>query len=66
VSAAVSRRAAFREADLNRAVKVAEKHGWKVVIEGDRITLLPSTPGAALPSADQAEAEWDRALGLGS
>lgn len=59
-------RATFRQADLNRAVKVAEKHGWKVVVEGAVITLLPNGPGAPLPSADQAEAEWDRALGLQS
>lgn len=62
----MTQRASFRQADLDRAVKAAAKRGWKVVIAGDTITLLPDSGGAALPSADQAEAEWDRALGLGS
>lgn len=62
----MTQRATFRQADLNRAVKVAEKHGWKVVVEGSVITLLPNTGVTPLPSADQAEAEWDKALGLQS
>ena len=62
----MTQRATFRQADVDRAVKAAEKRGWKVVIQGDTITLLPITPGSILPSADQAEAEWDKALGLGS
>lgn len=62
----MTQRAAFRQADLNRAVKVAEQRGWKVVIHGDTITLLPISPGSDVPSAEQAEAEWDRSLGLGS
>lgn len=62
----MTQRASFRQADLNRACEAAERRGWKVVIQGDTITLLPITPGSDVPSADQAEAEWDKALGLGS
>lgn len=62
----MTQKAAFRQADLNRVCAVAEKRGLRVVIQGDTITLLPNTSETPLPSADQAEAEWDRALGLGS
>jgi hypothetical protein len=58
----MTRRATFREADLNRAVKVAEKHGWKVEIEGTKITLLPIDPDARLPSPDLTDSDFEARL----
>lgn len=64
----MTRRAAIRTADLNRAVKVAKAHGYAVRIRGDEITLLPMAADARLYSVSdevaEAEDAWDRALGL--
>jgi hypothetical protein len=65
----MSRRAAFKQADVTRLVKGAVAGGWpvgsfKIAVENGRLTLLPAKPSDALPSADDAEDAWDRALGL--
>ena len=61
-------RANVRAADLDRALKLAAKRGYQLVVDGSRMIFLPIDPKAPLPSPDQgdAEAAWDRALGLGS
>jgi hypothetical protein len=64
--ARLSRRAAFSQADINRAMKAAAKVGYRVEIEGGVIRLLPAHGATALPSpdSDSGEAAWDKALGL--
>lgn len=58
----MSARAAFRQADLDRAVKAASKAGWKVVIDDGRITLLPIDPNAPLPSPELTDSDWGARL----
>ncbi|WP_091738858.1 hypothetical protein [Phenylobacterium immobile] len=62
----MSARASIKTADLNRAVKVALAHGCVVEVHGDRMLILPKPANEALPSAtdEDAEAQWDRDLGL--
>lgn len=57
----MTRRAAFSQAEINRALKAAKAHGYRVAIEGDRMEFLPGEGGAGLPSADSDKA-WDKAL----
>lgn len=59
----MSRPALIPQAEINRAVKAAAKVGYQVVIEGGLIRLLPMDGNAPLPSAEQAEDAWDKALG---
>lgn len=59
--------ALFRQADIDRAVRSAVKNGCQVVIEGQRIRILPIEPGAPSSAPDlalEAEQQWDKALGL--
>ena len=59
--------ALFRQADIDRAVKAALKNGCQVVIEGQRLRILPIEPGSPSSAPDQAleaEQQWDKALGL--
>lgn len=62
----MSARAEIRQADLNRVLKAAKVHGFTVRIERGIVTLLPNAAAPALPSHtdEEAEAEWDRGLGL--
>lgn len=56
-------RATFKQADLNRAVKAAVKRGWKVEIEGAKITLLPPGAETASSPANDAERRMREAFG---
>jgi hypothetical protein len=65
----MSRKAAFKQSDVTRLVKGAVAAGlpvgsFKIAVENGRLTLLPTEPSDALPSANDAEDAWDRALGL--
>jgi hypothetical protein len=60
----MSKRAVIRQADLNRALKAAAKLGYEVRVEGAVIRLLPASPQPAQAPADQADTDWDKALGL--
>jgi hypothetical protein len=56
--------ARFRQADIDRAMKAAAKHGYEVRLEGSTIRLLPISPGAVpTPTADEADSDWDKRLG---
>lgn len=63
-------RKAVTKAELRRLLDVLAERGKTVaeVIQGGGELRLRLTDGtdAPLPSADQAEAEWDKALGLQS
>jgi hypothetical protein len=61
----MSRRAPITQAELNRALKAAAKIGYEVRVEGAIIRFLPIDPSAVpIPTASQADSDWDRALGL--
>lgn len=66
----MTRRATVTKAQLRRVLDVLEERGRTVaeVIEAHGEIRMRLTDGtdADLPSADQAEAEWDKALGLQS
>ena len=50
--------ARFRQADLNRAVKVATAHGLVVEVRGDVLRLVPLTTATEAPSpTDPLDAE---------
>lgn len=61
--------ARFRQADLNRAVKVAIAHGLVVEVRGDVLRLVPLTQATEAPSPidplDAELAEWDAKNGYG-
>lgn len=59
----VSRRAAFSQADLNRAMRAAAPFGYEVRIEGGAIRLLPTSHEPSPSSAAQADTDWDSAMG---
>lgn len=61
--------AAFTQSDITRLIKGALKAGlpvgsFKVTVDNGRPSLLPISAPDPLPSADDAEDAWDRALGL--
>jgi hypothetical protein len=63
----MSRRAAFREADVARAIRAALKAGLKagefdVRTDGDELTILTHPASEALPSDDQDDDAWNRGL----
>ena len=65
----MTRKAAFTSADYARAVQGALKGGlpvgsFKIAVENGALAILPAKPTPSLPSADEAEDAWDRALGL--
>ena len=65
----MTKRAAFRTADVTRLVRGAIRGGlpvgsFKVVVDNGRLALLPASDADALPSAEEAEDAWDRALGI--
>lgn len=61
----MTRRATFSQATMDRAAKAAAKVGYEVRVEGYVIRLLPIDPSAVpTPAADQADSDWDKALGL--
>lgn len=65
----MTRRAAFRQSDVARLIKGALKGGlpvgsFKVSVENGLPVLLPANASDPLPSAQDAEDAWDRALGL--
>jgi hypothetical protein len=60
----VSARAAIRQGDLNRFLKAAKAHGFAVEYDGSTLRLLPTTQNSNLPSPDQPDSDWDKAMGL--
>lgn len=61
----MTKRAVIRTGDLNRLLKAAKERGFAVELHGDVVRLLPIEGGAAVPSAsNQADEDWDKALGL--
>lgn len=61
----MTRRASFTQAELKRAVAVVKAvGGFRVVVDNGRLLILPDSANDPLPSADDAEDAWDRALGL--
>lgn len=67
----MTKRATFRTSDVAKLVAGAIEGGWpvgkfKLVVENDRPALLPVDGPEPLPSDTEAEAEaeWDKALGL--
>ena len=65
----MSRRAAFRQSDLDRATKAAAKVGYEVAVDTDTgiIRILPTGAKPAPPSAplDAELAEWASKHGYG-
>ena len=64
----MSKRAAFSQTDMNRAAKAAASVGYQAVFDlaAGVVRLLPIDHNAPLPSDNDAESEWDKALGLQS
>lgn len=65
----MSRRANFLTDDVARMIRGALKGGlpvgsFKVTVENGLPVLLPTSAPDPLPSADDAEDAWDRALGI--
>lgn len=65
----MTRAARYTQADVARLVRGAVKGGWpvgsfKVTVENGQPVLLPTGASDPLPSAQDAEDAWDRALGL--
>ncbi len=61
----MTRRATFTQAELDRALRAAEKLGREVAIVGGVIRILAPGAGPGLPSTDDAEAEADKWFGVG-
>jgi hypothetical protein len=60
----MSRRAVFAQTDWDRAAKAAAKVGYVIETDGKVMRLLPANPGAVpIPAADEADQDWDAALG---
>lgn len=62
----MTRRAPFSQAELDRAARAAAKAGLELRIVGNIMRLLPLDGKTALPSDEDAESAWDKALGLQS
>lgn len=64
----MSRRASIPQAEWDRAVKSAAKHlpvgSYKIVVENGHPAILPVANAEAQRDADQADTDWDKALGL--
>lgn len=62
----MSAKATMRTGDLNRLLKAAKAHGFTVEFADGKVRCVPLTEsgGQTLPSVEQAESEWDKALGL--
>lgn len=63
----MTRRAAFRQADLNRALAAASRcgltvSGYEIAPDGT-IRILTAAGGSTPPSADQDDSAWAEAMG---
>lgn len=64
----MTKRAAIPQAEWDRALRAALKlmpvGSFKIVVENGHPAILPADGSRSLPSAEDAEDAWDRALGI--
>lgn len=60
----MSRRAAYSQAEINRALKAALTYGYVVELVDGIIRFLPMKPSEAVAGSEDSETAWDKALGL--
>jgi hypothetical protein len=58
----VTERAAFRQAEITRAIRAAKAAGCELRIENGAMRFLPMAPGAELPSGESDKPAVEKAL----